>query len=696
MPTQFSRWSRNIGLNILSAAFILLCVSGEDVFADATQDGKDIGNAIVDKFDSKSDIKNRAILPLTTDQQMPTIGGGQIFDAQISCPSTKKFLDVFVTPQATGDISIIVGQDIDMDGTTEYSFTLPFIVSGICANGIITCDPGTWYNCSHYEWFTSLPSKQVDLNLVAPIDVGGCYCINNDCGTDLAMRNIDLVLKNLGGGIAASIVAVDPNFAIADAQINGTLITYYGQATADCTGTGHIGQEQYYNNPSQMDADTNNYVITETADPDSLHNKLKTFSRDYALKQCTIRNVVTIDNVTDNRPATGSRSGNYTLCTEHYVYMRVLKQGSGTGNLQYHYQILDTGTTNNKHKGCGGAGSGGGVGDWHTIRTLSYNEVFPPGSIITENDAVNFCLTATGGFARTGLRCSDVPSIPSGCYEIYDRIFFGTCYVSCPVCVTGVTENVSSLGTRHQVIHNMSDEGNIIFNYSLSANSTITGQYDTVNESVDDGCATLSTDPDCSLKTEEVDGVTTIRNFNPTGLIPDPSCRTFSGMIQTFEICKDWWQKDRTYSCIDNNPYDFSDIKQSIGSVTSSATRTGSTMTYTYEGKDETGTWYSYSGVDDLGTIHTYSACEEACKTRIPADHTGASPAGHRGQFVTSTQGWDFYYKVCASGTCPTVGPPEEIVTSCQCISEFAEAATIMLILDETTKDIICSTMVEQ
>ena len=56
-----------------------------------------------------------------------------------------------------------------------------------------------------------------------------------------------------------------------------------------------------------------------------------------------------------------------------------------------------------------------------------------------------------------------------------------------------------------------------------------------------------------------------------------------------------------------------------------------------------------------------------------------------------SAQRHDTFYHVCTQdNTCPT-GSGEDIIKDCQCLDEFAEAASLMMVLDETDRDMECS-----
>ena len=77
-------------------------------------------------------------------------------------------MEVLIQPGATGDITtFIVSQDTNFDGNLDYTYEVPFPVSGLCANGVITCNPGTWTNCRTYQW-TSDTSGRVSLQVGPP------------------------------------------------------------------------------------------------------------------------------------------------------------------------------------------------------------------------------------------------------------------------------------------------------------------------------------------------------------------------------------------------------------------------------------------------------------------------------------------------------------------------------------------------
>ena len=125
-------------------------------------------------------------------------------------PNSQRFMEVLIQPGSTGDIdTFIVSQDTNFDGAPDYTFQVPFPVSGLCANGVITCDPGTWTNCRTYQW-TSNTSGQASLKPVSTTALGGCFCINNSCGANLVFGNTQTIMNVIGGGVAGAIQTSEP------------------------------------------------------------------------------------------------------------------------------------------------------------------------------------------------------------------------------------------------------------------------------------------------------------------------------------------------------------------------------------------------------------------------------------------------------------------------------------------------------
>lgn len=224
-----------------------------------------------------------------------------------------------------------------------------------------------------------------------------------------------------------------------------------------------------------------------------------------------------------------------------------------------------------------------------------------------------------------------------------------------------------------------------------SLNAVLLVYQDTMNNSViTDNCVNKENNSQCQLKDEVVDGVQTYQNYNPTGLTPLPSCKTFTGQTQVFNVCHNWWTKTRSYVCTAGGSYDFSDAKKRISSIQSTATDGGSVLTFTDMRKDSGGNWITENDSITL-TPRDAASCQHACKIKRPATNTQAGTAGNASQYQTTTQAYSIIYAQCdSSDKCPTqTGDIVDI--KCQCINDFAEAATVLSALIQAGKDMICS-----
>jgi len=254
-------------------------------YIDGTAAARISGNQFLSEIGTQDKINARISQPLTSDAaSMTTFGpdtippegsGGcpagyvfesaastcrkQSFAAQISAPSSENFIDIFINPGPSNDLaSLTIRQDTNFDGNLNYTYTSPITVSGICANGIISCDTGTWSNCGYYAWTAGISSR-ISLGQVPGItSLAGCYCINTSCGSTLAVDNQEQILKDLGGGVVGIIQGGNPQLTISRVENIAPNFKYYGQKTSsagalypDSGSTPYYGgapnPETYYN-----------------------------------------------------------------------------------------------------------------------------------------------------------------------------------------------------------------------------------------------------------------------------------------------------------------------------------------------------------------------------------------------------------------------------------------------------------------
>lgn len=601
---------------ILNASLIVL-IAAPCVFAqNPAASGDASGRLALDRLGTVQGLQGFTNPLIGGNAPMTTLDGSQSFTSQLSCPSSTQFLDLLAVPSATGDLSeLIIGQDIDLDGTGDASYQVPFGVSGICGNGIISCGRGTWNSCQFYRW-TAASDGRAGLQNVTPTALGGCFCINSSCGNSLAFSNLGSILTTLGGGVVGALQGNNPKYAISDVRIDGSSITYFGQNTGACTpATAATARDQLFNNPSGMAGALDSELAAQSADPESTYQLLTT------------------------SPAAQDQTVETRLCT-----------------LQRSVNVSSVNT---------------------------FCQFPPPAGALQSTEQTVVLKVLSGSFrSNNDCRCSRVSD--------YCNPPAATTYASVP-------DGAVYLGTSAESFRNRTERDGLdrctydTYDYY----QLCTRVSDVFSEATMDSCSALDSDPRCSLREEVVDGVTTYRTFNPTGLSPIESCRTLNGSVASYNICRAWWEKDRTYQCQIGDGFNFDNARQRMSSITESVTDNSTSLSFQDFRRDENGNWISVGGSIGTPTRTTFAGCEMACKTRRPIQDTDAGVAGHTGQFRTSTQSYEFFYRSCSASSCP-VGPGEEILKDCQCIDEFAEAAALMSALEQAGEDMICSSGVKR
>ena len=154
--------------------------------------------------------------------------------------------------------------------------------------------------------------------------------------------------------------------------------------------------------------------------------------------------------------------------------------------------------------------------------------------------------------------------------------------------------------------------------------------------------------------------------------------------------CEQWWTKTRTYTCTTNG-YDFSAIQKRASTIKQSAQDNTSSMSYN-DYYLSGSTWTTGSSSYATGNVYrgNIGNCQQACKTVMNVDNTSTNVAYKKSDVSLDATTPVYYYHACTSAGCPA-GPGETIVTDCQCIDDFAEAAVIMQTLRKGAQDIICS-----
>lgn len=636
-----------------------------DPSSKARSEARSASSDLLDKFGDKDGIRKNIIVPMTGDAtQMTTLDGSVSFDGQLICPSSDQFLRVFAQPSVTGDLVFVkISQDTNLDGSFDHSFTLPRRVSGVCANGFISCDAASWNNCVHYEWNVNAGTK-IEINSTILSALGGCYCINNSCGSNLARNNLSVILENIGGGIVSAILSKHPRHIITNVRTSSNSIYYYGQNIKNCLSPDSAPVEDYFTNWTAINTDLTQKKMDQSNNPDSYFNLLTTSQavqqNQHEVKQCNITRHVSLNTVNINNIITPHGGhGDVSLCGDYCIRVILGKEGKNywqgncsvfTNNFSLHVkkpEHIKSATITRAR--------------WADHMQILFRNTLVwggPGNAFPPHTAGTCDMGSTHNWTGMNVDVTNFLSTE------------GVIPVTTRVSVTG-------LGGGYAVMIIQTDD------------------LCTTNTSIADNCQALQNDPDCRLRTEIVDGVYIIKDFNPTGLSPIASCRNITDGRCSVNLCKNWWRKERTYVCQNAQAFDFTPARTRMGSLATTITERDGQITFQDYRKTESGNWVHKNKTINLPEMEVGVVCKEACKVKIPIEDTQVGTEGKTGDRRVKSQKYNFFYRNCGDDGCP-VKQGERIVKDCQCINEFAQATAILQVLRMAGGDLICSTGVLQ
>lgn len=645
---------------MLFVALGMLAASTQSAAFDADETAQRLWDSVAQKFGSSEAITQNAVNPLTTSgSQMTNISGTMSFNAPlVSCPSSEQFMDVSIIPGSTGDISsIYVRQDTDFDNSMDYTYSVPVLTSGICGNGLISCDASTWENCTYYKWVADSAGK-VSLESVTMQDLGGCFCVNNSCGNSLVMNQLSYVLSVLGGGAAGAIQTFNPKWVVSNSSTEDMTISYYGQNSDECAvsstdmSSGTSNPEQYYTQDTGvLEAAGAAEASAQSADSDSAYNVLQSLSTSASSGgthyTCTIQNTASVV-TTDSSPVY-----DWLPWLDIYVYCLWGRDSVNSCANTIQIDLTDDGQYDQNDMtmlGCC-------FMSWQDITTHQ-----PIADDIVSSYQQQYSVGSTSIRTQTGS-------------ESYSKVY-------------GSEKGMDGDETYYLRVVEKKTPAVCQSDYTYSAVDDKCYK-DTLATGRVNGCSSLETDANCSLKDETADGVTTYQNYQPTNVAPLASCQAVSGKLETFEACNNWWNKSRTYYCRDSSSYDFSVIQERSANISSTTSSASGSFSYQDKTQDSSGNWtYSTNSVS-VDTSGSSENCIEACKTQKATINTQASLSGTTAQSNVSTGSYEYFYHQCSGSGCPA-GAGEEILADCQCINDFAESAAITEAMNEAGEDMIC------
>lgn len=672
MKRRSKKWWR-------AAATSLMAFTALNAAAQTDQSlGLALGEDFHRRYSTPQILREEFANPLLSDKtNMATLDGAASFNVQMMFPSSQRFLEIFAQPGASGDLTtVIVGQDLDFSGQLDFSFQVPFAISGVCANGVISCIPGTWEDCLFYLWRTQGDGR-LFLQPAQVFDLGGCYCLNNACGNGLVWQNLPLVLKDLGGGAVGALQREHPNYAVSQVEVQESLIAYFGQdrtrpaaQAAPDPAPNVLPQTRYFGNASLVLEDLNTTVVNQVGDPLSFHQLIAGLA-DAAVqgekRTCVLRRVIQVSEVND-------------LCSDplpQQILPPVIEDIDDEGICRRNYDIYRDVVTD-------------------TCRSFEDNPLCR-----LEQEVVDGVRTYQQ-FNPTGLF-----PLPEGRYV--PGSFF---YLNTPLWeMTVGWENISASTTQR--FSDLLQGDTLVFSIVKIAHTTPSGCQHTVvslNVETEDGtligqgwdggaytiCWNIGDPYFVYPYTVPIDGTHT---FKISGGGYDPGKHSLNTAFRVRLIrdsrrgetfIRPWWNKDRIYLCEQTSGFDFEDMKKRMAHVVSNTEETASELAYQDLTRDPDGNWSESLHSANLPAAVDLNECEPVCKTRRPRTDAQISVAGPVAGPRVDPQSWEFFYHPCRDERCPT-GPGEEILQDCQCLNEFAESATILQTLRMAARDQVCS-----
>jgi hypothetical protein len=603
------------------------------------------------KSGSSEALRQNYLTPGLSGQPISTVDSKTLFTPNLSCQRTASLLQILVQPGATGDIGTVrISQDSDFDGAFDHVSTLALPISGICANGVISCQPGAWQECHYLKW-TLGADKALKLSDVEMPELAGCYCVNNSCGSGLVWSNLPEVLKDLGGGMVGALTSADPRIGVAQAQVSGPVIDYVGAQATACADDPALGQTAYRANPAALQGDA-----AALASGNSIFQALKRspggIGKAEQTRACTIEREVVLTAATFDDIVTVS--GNLLGITSCGADCRRYRIG-GEGNCEASPPTYSAHFAINKPDRLVSARIVGmAAEDWvqgrvNTVVVGSAGRRAWPGEPLPSGDCA-----VDGNFSNPAI--IDLTSqFKAGSADVAARVRGGK------------------------------DErwGYIDIEVTVDTRCTTA-------ERLVDLCSGYAADPACRLAQEDVDGVETFRNGIATGLKPLPQTRTFGTDSCTLQLSRDFFKRSRSYTCVlDSGNMPEPDLSRAAYIIDHSTETLLADQTRTPDGSlSQTNRPFA---LPDRGSV---PACEAICKTRAPRINTAAAPAGVTGSQQNDPAGWDSFYHGCtADNVCPT-GPGEEIVTACGCLDNFPEAVVMMQSVRLAGADMTCTSVV--
>jgi hypothetical protein len=587
------------------------------------------------------------------------------------CPASEKFLSVTTSRDGFGRlVNTLISQDLDFDGVPDstYQSLSPVPISGICRNGLFSCLNGGLDNCHYYLWQAESNGEVYLKKLDKEMDTGNakartfevlgdCYCIANDCSKNFSAIYVESIMRDIGLGIVQAITKKRPRFVITEKSLNKSNlkdieIIYRAKDISECK-TSAAGSTASPENMSYTDIEraAREEIVAQEHDLGSYYNLVvMNPTSGGSLKEaheCTIIRQINKTRVRRCDPSE-VRDGEYCYLNEADDYIILHKTGPKT-------RI--------------GTDTGCFFSDKEPVQTSKTHMTIAVDRRLCE-DPADYIV----GNVRKAIR---VTYLCGGKMKRIHGWEGDTLTITCPTGDLQFVEGYYYRSSVNQITCPIDYEGTD----TLRCRRPLPPEVVISDEFIVDNCRTFATT--CRLNKETSDGVETVREFFPTGLVPPGSCREIAGEA----TCRDFWMKIRRYEC--PRSIDFDEDLRRHGKTTDSVALKGDTFTYTSHTKDASGKEISENVSIKIVPYDPSPPCEASCKTKVKTVNTAVASETTRSGGRTTTDSREVKYYKCEKLRCPAPAS-ETILVNCKCIDDFAEAATALKVIEELAQDADC------
>ena len=631
---------------------------------------------------------------MSSGSEFVTFDGETSFKANLVCASDAPVVRVTAFPvgnlQSVGELNIRVEYDRDLDGVMEGALTINN-VGGICGNGFIRdCSPsGSWSKCRFCKWSyeNGILQEQCDYGTstqaapIGPQGMLGCFCFNASCGSP-AMSMLENILSFAATGVV-NILREQNNLLVvtkSEFSLENMQLSYLGAKVSNCEEAGNDATVAGLTAlMGRFDFPAAEAKAKAEADPDHPYNS--------AVAQF------------------GSDTGTFSKC--------VIQARVGIENRRIEREVLlDFGI---------GVDADGGSKQCYWFRRGYCGTVFGETSSLS---------TCTGRIIPAAL--SDLCSQFVVNAGILDNITGISDYRA----TSGVANLIGCYGSENDSgdqlwevkcrgekqddvfvcrSPSMSIAGEIIRNDPY--NAALFQGCDEVMEP-EDSCSTLEKrrmDGECSLHSEVLDGVYTLREGSGTGLTPAMSCKNTAGQNRNITVCEPWWKKERVYRC-KGQENDFSNIKERAQYIGGNISYDETTNQWKQQGDltwDEDGTAVTNVFDPNLTFMPNGDSCIPACRVQMPSRVTdiyipGQGKLASDGSYHMPYEGELSYtlnretvqqsVRECEAEKngaykCPLY-QDETMVSGCECFDQgaFGQVVSALAAIDLASTNMICST----